>query len=72
MRRRHHRSKNLSRSRRRRGLSGEWADRHQGFPWYGIGWGWHVFLIWPALGWLITAPIRAVAWNRYAERQPAG
>lgn len=57
---------------RRRGLSGKWADAHQGFPWYGIGWGWHVFLIWPALGYLVTAPIRAFQVNRMMQREPAG
>lgn len=56
-------------ARRRRSLGGKWADAHQGFPWYGIGWGWHVFLIWPALGWLVTAPIRAVMFARWTQQE---
>jgi hypothetical protein len=63
-RRRH--AKTLGR-RRARALAGKWADAHPGFPWYGIGWGWHVFLIWPTILWgvtnLVMLPIRAA---RYA------
>ena len=52
----------MSRHRRRRRVQfeGAWADAHPSFPWYGIGWGWHVFLIWPVLVGGIATIFRSV------------
>jgi hypothetical protein len=55
--------------RRRRALAGKWADAHPGFPWYGIGWGWHVFIIWPAVAYGISTIIRG---PRAIYAPPAG
>jgi len=57
----------MSKRRRRRvrfnDLGGAWADAHPDFPWYGIGWGWHVFLIWPAFAYGVSRILRA-AWGQ--------
>jgi len=63
-RRRH--TKALGR-RRRAALSGKWADAHPNFPWYGIGWGWHVFFIWPMIAYGISTIIRGPRYLGPAE-----
>jgi hypothetical protein len=75
------RHRQIRRRRHHRQLSGRWADAHPGFPWYGLHWAWHVFLIWPGiLGGLATivhGPSMLVynaetgTWERKA-RAPAG
>lgn len=61
----------MSRRRRRVRFEGAWADAHQGFPWYGIGWGWHVFLIWPALAGGVAAILRSARGKSLPVQQQA-
>lgn len=60
------------RTRRRRGGLSGWGDRHQGFPWFGVHWAWHVFLIWPAAAWGIARVLYAVRGRPITTTLPSG